>query len=479
MIIVYSIIVVSLIILFLISKSYKKERIKDISSKKEPLKTFFPLGMFLEDRVLWKIKIFNSEKVDKNLKALLVKEKIETEKYLYKIKKITICILVFFILNLFGFLICIQMIVSDEGNVEKIIRPFYGEGAKDYELKINDEKETLSVKVEEKQYTPEEILKIFDDSFEKVIKEFLGDNQSQDEIMYPLNLIYNYEDFNISWQFSDTELIDYSGNINNIELEEAVISYLTVEFSMEDVTKEYEIALRVIPYVENQDKTLEEKVQESIDKNNDVYDNTVILPDIVDGSSISFSMPKESVGLKFLVAGLLLAIAVFILYDRDLENKIKKRENQMLGDYSDIVSKLTLLMGAGMTISLAWERIVKDYERKTVKGKKRFAFEEMKLANTKIKSGVSENIAYREFGKRCSLQPYLKLAGLLEQNLIKGNKELKILLEGEVREAFENRKNLAKIKGEEAGTKLLFPMVIMLGIVIIIIVVPAFMSMNF
>lgn len=472
MVVVYSIIVISVLVIFLISKFNKK------AETKEPLNFIYPIGMFIEDKLLWKIKFFNNTRVDKNLRALHVKEKIESEKYLYKIRKISICVGMFFIINLFGLFISIQDILSDQGNIQTITRPVYGDGSKEYDLEVNNEKETVSLKVEEKKYTQVEIIEVFDKSFEGVLSEVLGENAAQDKVIYPLNLIYSYEDFNIGWEISDTGLVDYSGNIFNKDLKENQIVYITAEFSMEDVTKEYEVALNIFPYEENPDKSLQEKVQESLDKS-DLYSESVSLPEDIDGKNVSFSIPNESTGVKFLAAGILLAIAVYILYDRDLENKIKKRENQMLTDYSDIVSKLTLLMGAGMTISLAWERIVKDYERKSVKGRKRFAFEEMRLANTKIKSGISEGIAYRDFGKRCSLQPYLKLAGLLEQNLIKGTRELKFLLESEVMEAFENRKNLAKIKGEEAGTKLLFPMVIMLGIVIIIIVVPAFMSMDF
>ena len=44
--------------------------------------------------------------------------------------------------------------------------------------------------------------------------------------------------------------------------------------------------------------------------------------------------------------------------------------------------------------------------------------------------------------------------------------------------AFEERKNLAKKSGEEAGTKMLFPMMMMFGIIIVIIMVPAFLSLQ-
>ena len=44
--------------------------------------------------------------------------------------------------------------------------------------------------------------------------------------------------------------------------------------------------------------------------------------------------------------------------------------------------------------------------------------------------------------------------------------------------AFEERKALAKRLGEEAGTKLLLPMFFMLAVVMIIIIVPAFLSIQ-
>ena len=51
-------------------------------------------------------------------------------------------------------------------------------------------------------------------------------------------------------------------------------------------------------------------------------------------------------------------------------------------------------------------------------------------------------------------------------------------MEQESADAFEERKNLAKKYGEEAGTKLLLPMMIMFGIVVAVIMVPAMMSMR-
>ena len=61
---------------------------------------------------------------------------------------------------------------------------------------------------------------------------------------------------------------------------------------------------------------------------------------------------------------------------------------------------------------------------------------------------------------------------------MRGSRELIDILEREASDAFEERKKKARILGEEAGTKLLFPMIIMLGLILMILIIPAFISMR-
>ena len=51
--------------------------------------------------------------------------------------------------------------------------------------------------------------------------------------------------------------------------------------------------------------------------------------------------------------------------------------------------------------------------------------------------------------------------------------------EQESQEAFELQKNTAKKSGEEAGTKMLLPMGLLLGIVLVILIVPALAGITF
>ena len=67
---------------------------------------------------------------------------------------------------------------------------------------------------------------------------------------------------------------------------------------------------------------------------------------------------------------------------------------------------------------------------------------------------------------------------MLQQDQQKGNEQLLALLEKENVEAFEMRKNMAKKAGDEASTKLLIPMMGMLGIILVILIMPAFVMLG-
>ena len=160
------------------------------------------------------------------------------------------------------------------------------------------------------------------------------------------------------------------------------------------------------------------------------------------------------------------------------EKELARRRAQMQRDYPEIISKLTLLLGAGMTVKRAWRKIVMDYEEEKDIWGIRYAYEEMRQGCNEMESGITEAESYERFGRRCGMQIYVKLGALLSQNLRKGAKGMNQILKTEASQAFEERKARARRLGEEAGTKLLAPMFLMLAVVLVIVIVPAFMSVQ-
>ena len=64
------------------------------------------------------------------------------------------------------------------------------------------------------------------------------------------------------------------------------------------------------------------------------------------------------------------------------------------------------------------------------------------------------------------------------QNLKRGNSTLLERLREEADKSAAERLQQSKKLGEEAGTKLLLPMFLMLAIVLVIVIVPAFLSVQ-
>lgn len=199
------------------------------------------------------------------------------------------------------------------------------------------------------------------------------------------------------------------------------------------------------------------------------------LPDELEGKTLKWESPADTSGV--LLTGLFLAaaMAVLVMKGREEQVQIQKRYEELLMDYPGLIMKFTLLVQAGMTVRKAFQKIAVDYGRKKMK-KPRTAYEEIRTACYEMESGVSESEAYRRFGERCGQAKYKTFATLLIQNLQKGSRQMADMLERESVEAWEERKRKARVLGEAAATKLLFPMILMLLVVMAIIMIPAFLS---
>lgn len=159
------------------------------------------------------------------------------------------------------------------------------------------------------------------------------------------------------------------------------------------------------------------------------------------------------------------AAAVFFLMDKDLQDQVERRKKVMRLGYPDLVHRLALYLVAGMTIRGAFRKLGETNEL-------------ARVAVREMQSGQSETVAYEHFGKRAGPREYVRLSTLLCQNLKKGNGTLLPRLEEEAVMAAERRLQNGKRLGEEAETKLLIPMVILLAVVMLMIMVPAFSVMG-
>lgn len=219
-------------------------------------------------------------------------------------------------------------------------------------------------------------------------------------------------------------------------------------------------------------ETLKKTVAEQKEK------QEIILPRQIGNVRIKYAMEGDGKSYTLVYVLMLILILLPLIWRQQQKKELEARETQLLAQHPGLVNQFMLLLGAGLTVRKVVERLTEEYEQERKRGgKKRYAYEELCVMAREIKDGVSESKALEHFGKRCRLLPYLRFASVMTQNLKKGAEGILAILEKESLEAMERRKEQALQLGERAGTKLLFPMMLMLGIVIGIIMVPAFMTM--
>lgn len=378
-----------------------------------------------------------------------------------------------------------QPFPQDENGSSVVSRNSQGQGEREEKLKvrIGDTEENMTVTVGEQEYTQEQLDKVFREAGEQLEELVLGENESLDEVRSNLNLIGSLPDtgISVSWEVDEYEAMNQQGELKTENLtDEGTLVKLTAVLSYKEETAEVTFFARLYPPKLNQTEKQLKKLSEEIERMDEETkeDEYLSLPSDVDGIPVIWKYGRNFRAVGLLLIGAAAALFLYAAEQEKQKNRKKERELQMALDYPQMVSKLTLYLGAGMTVRKAWYRIAEDYELQKEEKGNREVYEEMLYTMHEIQGGGSEGECYEKFGERCALPAYKKFGAMLSQNLKKGTKGLAPLLKQEADNAFEERKSLAKRLGEEAGTKMLLPMFLMLAVVLVIIVVPAFFSIQ-
>lgn len=162
-------------------------------------------------------------------------------------------------------------------------------------------------------------------------------------------------------------------------------------------------------------------------------------------------------------------VAIVVYLDMEVNDAIEKKHDEILSDYPEVLSKLTLLINAGMIVREAWTKVAYTSERALYK--------EMQITSEEMSNGVSELDAFHNFSQRCAVKELRKFSSILSQNLQKGGTELAFNLRSMNEESWEEKKHRAKRKGETAGAKLMIPTMIMFVGILLMVIVPIFTNM--
>jgi len=155
----------------------------------------------------------------------------------------------------------------------------------------------------------------------------------------------------------------------------------------------------------------------------------------------------------------------------DLKKKVEERRYLLKRGLPDFISRLVLLVEAGMTLSRGFEIAARNVEKNSP------LFYEISKTCNEMNNGVTESQAYEQLAVRCRIIEVARFSSMLIQNLRKGNSELASLLRMVSSECWNARKAHAKKRGEEAAAKMLIPVSLLLIAVLIVTAGPALASL--
>ena len=143
-------------------------------------------------------------------------------------------------------------------------------------------------------------------------------------------------------------------------------------------------------------------------------------------------------GAAGLGIGVLFAVLVPMALFNDLHRKVQRREQAVLLELPELLNKIVLLVGAGSTVQQAMEG----------------------------------------FSKRCGIQEVSAFTTAVLLNYRRGGEDFALALRDLSHSLWEKRKAVSRTLGEQASSKLVFPMVLLFMAVLILVGAPAFMVMN-
>ncbi|MBO4900199.1 MAG: type II secretion system F family protein [Lachnospiraceae bacterium] len=391
-----------------------------------------------------------------------------------------------------GSLIClaVSLLSADQAVLKDgdvIYRNTYGSMDVEADLSagitVDDEEKDypVNVIVPARVYSYDEADALFEDMSSEIDTILLGENDRADHILHPVSMVRSVEGypFSIGWECSNYELLDYDGIVHNEELEEPVLVTLTGDCSYRHDHWYLVRDLLVCPRELTTDEAIAEELMEAVAEADlrSESEEIVQLPRSISFGNINWSEKADDIGPLILMGVAIVCLMLIPFKESEINSALKKRSRQLLIEYPAFVSQLTLYMGAGMSVRNCLLKL--GHRASDLRASDRTSLDkELLITAHELEVGISESDAIEHFGKRCGTREYMRFSALLIQNMKKGSTDLIGMLKEESEDAFTLRKNEARKLGEEASTKLLLPMVMMLTVVMIIIMVPAYMSFS-
>lgn len=175
-------------------------------------------------------------------------------------------------------------------------------------------------------------------------------------------------------------------------------------------------------------------------------------------------------GNQNLIYGGLLIVIIAVFLIKDLDKKVKQRRDSIILELPEFVNKIILLVNAGDTVQGAIKKSVLQ-NRKNIQDSPLYF--ELNEAVMKLDANVSFQEVMKDLNYRCSIQEVSVFTTTIMMNYRKGGAQLADSLKDLSVTLWDKRKTVTRIKGEEASSKLIFPIILIFAAVLLIVAYPA------
>ncbi len=403
---------------------------------------------------------------------------------------VKMALMLFFLMNFLGLVISVK--ADRENTVSRgyLVRQEFGgsetSAALDAEVKTKHgtEEEHLNLTLDPRRLTKTETEEWMKEGEAELIKTTLG-GQNPSHVSEKLTLPSTVKEdtIEVTWVIDDSDAVDVDGTLSDTLPKEGCDVHLhaLMVFSEDsEVTRDVELSIHVEPKELSDAEKRRQELTKEIEEKNDPTSQNVTLPKEINGETIRWSQARSTDGIRLLFLGVLLSIG--LLYrETELKRQEETRKRQsLLLDYPQIVSKFVLYLQSGMSARSALSKMAAEYQLiGETKQRKHEGYRCIMQLAADMKNGITERDAYRRLGETCDVAEYKAFSNILLENSMKGGRELLTMLEREADEAVELRRKQARRLGEEAGTKILMPMMVMLFLVMAILMIPAVLNFQF
>ena len=166
--------------------------------------------------------------------------------------------------------------------------------------------------------------------------------------------------------------------------------------------------------------------------------------------------------------GIMFTIIIPTFLINQLSMMEKERKQKILLELPEFVNKIILLVNAGETVQQALIRCVELKE-----GDDSPLYKELRDSVNRLTSNEPFAQVMNELSKKCAIQEVAIFTTTILLNYRKGGQDLILSLRELSQSLWEKRKNISKTKGEEASSKLVFPLILIFVAVMIIVGYPA------